>query len=314
MPRFNIEQKHIYRNYKIISNIDVRNALGIDGATYKHAPLMYVTPNYPAGGSTDTQRIGNKINSINIIHEYIINVQARYTGATSASSEPSISDNARFIPSEYKSNLFNKSLFYGGFQVHQTTNTFGTYDISQAAPIRFSAKFRILYIEVDENGFTQMFKSADDSYGDASLKILKWFFNQMAYIQPYSVDIDQWSHTTTPLSQLTNQVQLKRESTDETGEYRILSDKTITITQQCTHLIDTINYRRNLQFTNSADVLPSNKRIICVIIPPLSYLDANYDYVRCQKLTTNSGDTALYTSNLINFDVVGNIKLNYVDF
>lgn len=154
------------------------------------------------------------------------------------------------------------------------------------------SQFRLFLITVDP----------DSILAETSALAKVWFQeNFVPYVYPDDepVVVGQWN----------NQTDLKRESTEDTGNFQILWEHKFTLTNKhpSQHIVHTFPMKGVLTFPNPADdpaadqTVPSNRKYLFILMGPLNYI--NFDYSLMQEFSTTG----------VQASAKGVLKLNYMD-
>lgn len=237
----------------------------------KTQPCNYTfQPKYPTvQGYESDERIGDKISPISMV----LDMTVCHTGYTLG---------APFQYEQYTT------------PTYQTTGTFtngsGTLlstsvdQIHSKAPTDWFAQFRLFLLDVD----------VSSTIGDDADKSKTWFENNFVpYVYPSTDPVvdGQWN----------NQTDMLRETTADTGTFKILHDYKFTLTNRkpLKHIVKTFPMKGILNFEKNGTKL-TNRKLVFILFGPLNYI--NESYVIHQEL--NLG---------VRCSVKGVLKLNYID-
>lgn len=233
-------------------------------------PAQLLVPYYPSQqGNAVNQRVGDKIAMNNFILDFVI--------------QHSVSLDYPFIPDLYEQGNVVTSVSgtftSGSGVISSTNNALNNYK----TPVPWFANFRLFLIEHD-----------DILTLDTAAECVTWFKDNFV---PYK--------TVSGTYQWTNQCPILRETTEDTGTYKILYDHSfkLTSTKGAYHFSKTFTVKNHLSFTESSptQIPPTNKLFKFIIIGPLSQLD----YSPAIKEGYATGD--------VRVDLSGVIKTNYID-
>lgn len=227
-------------------------------------------PKYPTTqGYTSEDRIGDKISPTSMVLDMIVSHTGYSLGA----------------PFQYEQYTV---------PTYQTTGTFtnGSGTLSSVAvnqthtkyPTDWFAQFRLFLLDVD----------VDSTIGDSPDDNKEWFEdNFVPYVYPVEEPLlrGQWN----------NQTDMLRETTADTGTYKILYDYKFTLTNRkpLKHIVKTFPMKGILNF-DKGGTKPTNRKLVFIVFGPLHYM--NESYVIHQEL--NLGVTC---------SCRGVLKLNYID-
>lgn len=275
MPRIPVESKHTYQSYSgLISGAN------IDDITLNFnvdRPIIQGSiPLYPSMGVDENQRIGRKIRTDSLVSEFFINLFNTVDN-----------DNLNTIYDYYT---------YNNSDTHQHIIT----EVSpQQAPFNTNEQdldisIRHFIVEFDRD-FLDNFEVVS---GEAHSRLFDWFYQLNIFTGKYNMH--------------SNRQQVKRESTQYTGNYSILYDKIIHLSlhKPIYHGNVSIPYIRHLNFDGEASEYPSNKVVIQFFIGPTNiYIDYG-SYSLGQFIENNPPDGV---SHIIVAELSNTLKLSYTD-
>lgn len=277
MPRIPVESKHTYQSYNgLICGVNIDDNNG--GSHFnRDRPLINGSiPYYPPMGVDENQRIGRKIRTESLVSEFFINLFNTL-------------DNENF-------NTIYDYYTYNNSDTQQQI----TSDVSpQQAPFNtneqdLDVSIRHFIVEFDRD-FLDNF---DVTGGEAFSRLYDWFFQLNVFTGEYNMH--------------SNRQQVKRESTQYTGNYSILYDKMIHLSlhKPIYHGNVSVPYVRHLNFDGEASEYPSNKVVIQFFIGPTNlYIDYG-SYNLGQFIENNPPDAP---PNIIIAELSNTLKLNYTD-
>lgn len=289
MPRIHIEDKHVYSTFP-------QRALYTDFK--RSGSSVDVTPDpvinkltYPVAGTDESNRVGRKVYTSSIMSEGYI-----YFDNTLNFSQNLSTGTASFGRIFYGTEDNSLSPGEPGYMGRKYTQL---DELLNPLQEKWRISIRHFIIEFDDNDFY-----SKDSYA-ARTYIVNWFKNLV--IQ------------TTTTRYPSNTTEIKRESTQYTGTFRILKDNVyyLTPSQTVVHYNYTLPYKRTLNFDSSGGDFPTNKTVIEVFIPACDYkvdfgnLDFGnyvYDYT-AGTLGLGDFNNIIVNSGYIN----SSIKLKYTD-
>lgn len=277
MPRIPVESKHTYQSYNSLlcgASQDINVSLNHYNPD---RPLINGSiPYYPSMGVDENQRIGRKIRTESLVSEFFINLFNTL-------------DNENF-------NTIYDYYTYNNSDTQQQI----TSDVSpQQAPFNtneqdLDVSIRHFIVEFDRDFLSDFDPITEDSF----IKYFDWFFQLNIFTGTYNMH--------------SNRQQVKRESTQYTGNYSILYDKMIHLSlhKPIYHGNVSIPYVRHLNFDGEASDLPSNKVVVQFFIGPTNlYIDYG-SYNLGQFIENNPPDAP---PNIIVAELSNTLKLNYTD-
>lgn len=145
------------------------------------------------------------------------------------------------------------------------------------------SQFRVFLIQTEP----------DEVLFDSAINAKHWFLDNFV---PYVLEDGETQAVTN------NQIDLLRESTVDTGSYKIVWDYKFTLTNKkpMKHINKTFPLNKTLSFEKDIGTVPTNVRYTFVILGPINNI--NYDYSLVSEFT-----------NGINVNVKAVIKTNYLD-
>lgn len=230
MPRIPIEQKHTY------SSIETELYGSSDNGNLIGDTVKWQVLNYPNLGVDENERIGRKIHTDYISYETFYSLQTNYTLANGVSRV-------------YDLYLDEEAKYYNNVDDNeegQTTQPVDADKNSLQSPLNIT--FREFLVEFDPD----LIDYANDE--ETQNYLLTWY--QQLVVQTAAGGV------------ASNRQQIKRESTNYTGTFRILKDKLhhINFQKQVVHDFGTIEYKRNLNFAD--DVFPTQGLLLRFWIGP----------------------------------------------
>lgn len=277
MPRIPIESKHTYRSYNGLlcgSTQDTYVALNHFNAD---RPLIIGDhPTYPATGTDENNRIGRKIRTESLISEFFINLYNTMDN-----------DNFNTIYDYYTYNNSDTQQSISQ-EVSPQPSPFNTNEQNLDISIRH------FIVEFDRD----FLPDYDPVNEDAFVRYFDWFFQLNIFTGAYNIH--------------SNRQQVKRESTEYTGNYSILYDKMIHLSlhKPLYHNCITIPYVRHLTFDGTGSELPSNKVVVQFFIGPTNPMIDYGNFNLGQFIINNQPDGG---PNLILAEISNTLKLNYTD-
>lgn len=228
-------------------------------------------PTYPTvQGTGSDQRVGDKISPTSMVLDMIVT----HTGYTLGT------------PFQYEQYQVPVYQYSGAF-----TNGTGSISSSTIPTTRYKhpsdwfAQFRLFLLDVE----------VDSLIGDSPADNKEWFQdNFVPYVYPTENPpvVGQWN----------NQTDMLRETTADTGTYKILYDYKFTLTNKkpLKHIVKTFPMKGILNFEKGGDKV-TNRKLVFILFGPLHYM--NEDYKIHQEFASSGVQCA----------VKGVLKLNYID-
>lgn len=278
MPTLHAEGKHTYVNSKftLYGSTNYSTTAFNQCNTDTAKCIAYVHPNYPVTGTDENNRIGRKIQSTSIVCEGFLSL---FNNNLDSTDEKSIYENY----CRYTSDTLQAV-------TDEMTPQQPAFD-----PLQQSLKVSIrhMFIEVEPETF--------NTTSDLTLSEDLWNWFSTLHIYSGSDVISS------------NQQQVKRETTQYTGSYNIISDELIylSLAKPFKHYTKTIPYKRNLTFDGTGSTYPSNKVIFEIFIGPTNiYIDYGNEAFGRWLLVDDNYDDINQKTVLIK----STMKLKYVDF
>lgn len=256
-----------YRSIKIekkhvYHNINTYFNYGIDSSNC----CLVFDPYYPtAQGTQSDQRIGDKIRPTSFILDMVL--QHSYNQGTPFANET-------YTPGyTYSGSLTNGT---GSISV---PNTLTGYKPNHD----WYSQFRVFLIQTEP----------DEVLFDSAINAKHWFLDNFV---PYVLEDGATQAVTN------NQIDLLRESTADTGSYKIVWDYKFTLTNKkpMKHINKTFPINKTFSFEKDTGTVPTNVRYSFVILGPINNI--NYDYSLVSEFTSG-----------INVNVKAVVKTNYLD-
>lgn len=254
-PRIHIEDKHTYNTIDTEQLITSFYQLG---NSFTSSPnIIYNFPSYPERGTGESHRIGNKIQTVSIMSEGYIrldNRQHRSGNTTNASIFTS------FWQAFYGKEETYADYPYPGYLASKVNRLSlnlesGSYPYDPLIE-DFNISIRHFVVELKD---PQRFLDLDEVERNEFLK--NWY--QYLVIQSTANNDDEGGTGTS------NSMQILRESTPYTGQFKILYDKThhLSRTNQTLHYSYTLPYKRYLNFDGEGEDIPSANLLMELFIP-----------------------------------------------
>lgn len=225
-----------------------------------------VSPKYPDIGMGTQDRIGDKISPSSLVLDFSIQHESTF-GAPFKRSE-----------SNYDVCKSVSGTFTNGTGTVTSTST-PLYVSKPFYP--WSSNFRLFVVETE----------ADFVFGSGT-DYIQWFKNNWVYYGASGAPV------------YTNQSVIMRESTDDTGQFKIIFDHQFKLSSSkpIYNFNKTIPLKGQFTFTAATGDVPSSKQYFVIIIPPLSQYDFD------TTLLDYNGNSGAITARW-----VGVFKLNYTD-
>lgn len=275
MPSIPIEKKHTYYSYSANlfgSNQDNANAANVYNV---NRPLiLFDSPNYPVTGTDESNRIGRKIRTDSIVSEFFL---------------------------ELWNSLDNDNLntIYDYYAYHNS-------DVDQKIRTQVSPQ-QVAFNTVEQNldcSIRHLIVEFDPEIvqGRDNQQIFNYLWNWFVQLHIFTGNSNMHS----------NRQQVKRESTEFTGNFNILYDKVIhlDLNKPIYHGNVVIPYVRHLNFDGVGAGLPTNKLVYQIFIGPTNpYID--YGSLALGQFIANNPPVG--APNLFVANVSNTIKLNFTD-
>lgn len=278
MPNLHAEGKHTYKSSKftLYGSTNYSTTAWNQSNTDVASCIAYTYPNYPVTGTDENNRIGRKIQSTSIVVEGFLSL---FNNNLDSTDEKSVYENYCRYTSDTLQAISD-----------EMTPNAPAFDPTEQ-PLKVS--IRHMFIEVEPETF--------DTTTDLTLSedLWNWFNSLHVYS---GTDVIS-----------SNQQQVKRESTQYTGTYNIISDDLIYLSlhKPFKHYTKTIPYKRNLNFDGTGSTFPSNKILFEVFIGPTNiYIDYGNEAFGRWLLFDNNYDDINQKTVLIK----STMKLKYNDF
>lgn len=275
MPRIPVESKHTYYSYNANvygANTDSANA--VDRYNVNRPVILWTAPEYPVTGTDESNRIGRKIRTDSLVSEFYLNLYNTLDN-----------DNLNTIYDYYA---------YHNSDVDQKIRT-------QVSPqqVAFNTNEQNLDVSI-----RHMIVEFDPEIvaGRNDQELFNYLWNWFAQLHIYT---GQWNMHS-------NRQQVKRESTEFTGNFNILYDKVIhlDLKHPVYHGNVVIPYVRHLNFDGVGAGLPTNKLVFQIFIGPTQPWIDYGSFALGQFITNNPpiGAPNLFVANLNN-----TLKLSFTD-
>lgn len=275
MPHIPIEKKHTYNSYSTtVYGTNQDSAVAATVWNPLRPLIVYNSPNYPTTGTDESNRIGRKIRTDSIVSEFFLSLYNTLDN-----------DNLNTLYDYYA---------YHNSDVDQSIR-------SQVSPqqVAFNTNEQDLDVSI-----RHMIVEFDPEI--VSGRTNQDLFNYLwAWFAQLHVFTGQWNMHS-------NRQQVKRESTQFTGNFNILHDKVIHLSlhKPIYHGNVVIPYVRHLTFDGVGDGIPTNKLVYQIFIGPTNpYID--YGSLALGNFISNNAP-----DGGPNFFVAGlqdTIKLNFTD-
>lgn len=275
MPRIPIEKKHTYYSYN--SNLCGTNndSANTDDRYNANRPIiLHHAPNYPSTGTDESNRIGRKIRTDSIVSEFFLSLYNTLDN-----------DNLNTIYDFYA---------YHNSDVDQAIRT-------QVSPqqVAFNTNeqdldvsIRCMFVEFDPEIIQGRTEQELSNY------LWNWFFQLHVFTGTDNMH--------------SNRQQVKRESTQFTGNFNILHDKVIhlSLRKPIYHGNVVIPYSRLLNFDGVGNGTPTNKLVFQLFIGPTNVF-IDYGSLALGNFIANSpinGGPNMFVAHINN-----TMKLNFTD-
>lgn len=276
MPRIQIEEKHTYFSHNaLISGVSNESAISVTHYNVNRPVIVVAEPTYPATGTDENNRIGRKIRTSSLISEFYLNL------FNSIDNE-----NLNTIYDYF--NYANSDTY--GEILKEVTPQQVTFNSNEQA---LDVSIRHMIVEFDPEhtkGYTpqEFFEYMWD-----------WFHELHVNTGNYNMH--------------SNRQQVKRESTQFTGNYNILHDKVIHLSLQkpIYHGNVVIPYARHLSFDNTG-YAPTNKRVYQIFIGPTNIF-IDYGNYRLGQFINNQENYPDGGPNIFVGTLSNTLKLSYTD-
>ena len=288
MPRIAIEQKHTYSS----ETTSIMGTTTDESSPLQNIQIQFLT--YPDMGIDENDRVGRKIRSDYITYETYYMLNTNYSNADSLGR---IYD--QYIKAATLAEQADDVNVPEGFLAVDYLNTL-------QRPLDMT--IREMFVEFDREFFEfDRLNTGNITMtqfnNDVKLRLHDWYDNLVV----------QTANDNYP----SNRNQIKRESTEYTGNFSILKDKIwhFSHTSPTHHEFDTIKYVRNMNFEQKPDnapvqyfTAPSDKVLVRLWIGPYNYL---IDY-------GNLGFSVYIKPNVVNGETLvctmkSTMKLSYTD-
>lgn len=275
MPRIPIESKHTYYSYNAtISGTNTESANPADRYNANRPIILYNAPNYPVTGTDESNRIGRRIRTESLISEFFISLFNSLDN-----------DNLNTVYDYY---AYNNSDVDADIRSQVTPQqvAFNTNEQNLDVSIRH------LVVEFDPEIIV----------GKTQQEVFNYLWNWFAQLHIYTGQYNMHS----------NRQQVKRESTQFTGNFNIVYDKLIhlNLRNPIYHGNVTIPYVRHLCFDGVGAGSPTNKLVYQMFIGPTNVFIDYGSYSLGQFIANNPPNGA---PNIICALISNTLKLNYTD-
>lgn len=298
-PRINIEDKHTYFT---TPQRELITSVYQTGNTVNFSPsIVHNTPNYPISGVDQSDRIGRKIYTTSLMSEGYI----RLNNTVRSNANP-----------------MNASItvpFWRAFYGIERAETSGDYQF----PVPGYVGDKSYRMALDSDDGSYIYNPLQEDF-NISIRHFVVEFKNVAVSQLTEVELqtylkDWYSQLviqTTDNVPASNSMQILRESTAYTGQFRILYDKThhLTRSNPVLHYSYTIPYKRNLNFDSLGGDVPTENVIFELFIPAINNtIDfGNFgfgQYLYDWKANNGTINTINISQGFIN----STLKLKYMD-
>ena len=275
MPRIPVEQKHTYYSYNAnVCGTNTDSANTADRYNANRPIILFDAPNYPATGTDESNRIGRKIRTDSIVSEFFISLY-------------------NTLDNENLNTIYDYYAYHNS-DVDQQIRT-------QVSPqqVAFNTNEQDLDVSI-----RHMFVEFDPEIvqGRTSEELFNYIWN-------WFFQLHVWTGTDNMHS---NRQQVKRESTQFTGNFNILHDKVIhlSLRKPIYHGNVVIPYVRHLNFDGVGAGNPTNKLVFQIFIGPTQPSIDYGSFALGQFILNNPpvGAPNMFVANLAN-----TIKLNFTD-
>lgn len=277
MPRIPVESKHTYQSYNVlIAGVSSDSAQAQQHFNGNRPLINGLYPLYPRMGVDENQRIGRKIRTESLVSEFFINLY-------------------NTLDNENLNTIYD----YYAYNNSDTQQEITSQVSPQQAPFNtneqdLDVSIRHFIVEFDRD-FVTNFNVND---GITFSRLFDWFYQLNVFTGTYNMH--------------SNRQQVKRESTEYTGNYSILYDKMIHLSlhKPIYHGNVSIPYVRHLTFDGEASDYPSNKVVVQFFIGPTNiYIDYG-SFNLGQFIENNAPDGQ---PNIVVAEISNTLKLSYTD-
>lgn len=277
MPRIPVESKHTYQSYNgLICGASVDHANFIAHYNQNRPLINGFVPYYPPMGVDENQRIGRKIRTESLVSEFFINLY----NTMDNENLNTIYDYYTYNNSDTQQSITQ--------EVTPQPSPFNTNEQDLDISIRH------FIIEFDRD-FVDSF---DLTLPQTLTRLFDWFRELNVYTGIYNMH--------------SNRQQVKRESTQFTGNFNILYDKIIHLSlhKPLYHGNVSIPYVRHLNFDGEASDYPSNKVVVQFFVGPTNPMIDYGNFNLGQFIINNNPDGG---PCIIVAELSNTLKLNYTD-
>nr|QXN75692.1 MAG: capsid protein [Virus sp.] len=275
MPRIPVEQKHTYYSFNAsLGGSNTDSAVADDRYNPNRPILLYNAPNYPVTGTDESNRIGRKIRTDSIVSEFFLSLFNTLDN-----------DNLNTVYDYYA---------YHNSDVDQAIR-------SQVSPqqVAFNTNEQDLDVSI-----RHMIVEFDPEIiqGRTAQEVFNYLWNWFYQLNVFTGTYNMHS----------NRQQVKRESTQFTGNYSILYDKVIhlSLNKPIYHGNVVLPYVRHLNFDGVGAGSPTNKIVFQMFIGPTQPMIDYGSYALGQFIENNpiNGGPNMFVATVNN-----TIKLNFTD-
>lgn len=275
MPNIPIEKKHTYYSYNAsIGGANTDSANADDRYNPNRPILLYNAPNYPVTGTDESNRIGRKIRSESIVSEFFLSL-------------------FNTLDNENLNTVYDYYAYHNS-DVDQAIRT-------QVSPQQVAFNTNEQDLDVSIRHLVVEFDpeiTAGRTDQEVFNYLWNWFFQLNVFTGTYNMH--------------SNRQQVKRESTQFTGNFNILYDKMIhlSLRKPVYHGNVVIPYVRHLTFDGIGAGAPSNKIVFQMFIGPTQPMVDYGSFALGQFITNNPihGGPNMFVASINN-----TIKFNFTD-
>ena len=307
-PRVRIEDKHVYTT---TPQRELYTRITRTGNSVDFYPQLVINmPNYPITGTDENNRVGRKIQTTSIMSEGYIRLNNQ-TGVRVDALNSFVPIWRAFYERQREDSNYQIPGYLGRKalamdqnppQTSPSGNSDGGYYFNPLIE-NFDVSIRHFVVEFKDVGLTTLDNNELNDY-------LRLWYKQLVIQITQGTD---YNANPDP----SNSMQILRESTEFTGQFRILYDKThhLTKSNQTIHYSYTIPYKRHLNFDAAGSVIPTENIVLEIFIPAwqnsidfgnLDFGNYLYDFMVNAVHTTNV--------NISQGFINSTIKLKYMDF
>ena len=232
------------------------------------ACCMIFKPTWPTTqGLTSSQRIGDKISPSSMVLDFQL--------------QHATSQGTPFVNETFGMGYTYSGTLTNGTGSISTPNTFTGYKPNHD----WISHFRLFLLSYEDNMPFDTAAFAKSWYED----------NFVPYVYPSDEPVVE--------GKWTNQIDLLRETTDDTGQFSILFDHKFTLSNRKSiyHFSKTFPLKGTVNFETPLSTEPTNRRYVFILFGPLNYFD--FDYSMYPEFSVSG----------VQVTGRGVLKLNYID-